>query len=76
MAAIECDRLVKCCKETVVVDEVTFRVEFGRVTGFLGLKGAGRATCLRMITGLVAPTSGTKCGDVGVDGSGPTHLSG
>ncbi|MEU7161963.1 ABC transporter ATP-binding protein [Streptomyces chrestomyceticus] len=59
MAAIECDRLTKRYKQTTVVDEVTFRVESGRVTGFLGPNGAGKTTCLRMITGLVAPTSGT-----------------
>jgi len=41
------------------VDDLTFDVGPGRVTGFLGPNGAGKTTTLRSLLGLVAPTSGT-----------------
>ncbi|MCL2542825.1 MAG: ABC transporter ATP-binding protein [Nocardioidaceae bacterium] len=41
------------------VDDLSFTVDPGRVTGFLGPNGAGKTTTLRMLLGLVAPTSGT-----------------
>lgn len=41
------------------MNDLTFTVEPGRVTGFLGPNGAGKTTTLRMLLGLVAPTSGT-----------------
>src|SRR5699024_1691051 len=40
------------------VDDLTFEVAPGRVTGFLGPNGAGKTTTLRMLLGLVRPTSG------------------
>ncbi len=42
------------------VDTLSFAVEPGSVTGFLGPNGAGKTTTLRMILGLVVPTSGTS----------------
>ncbi|MFD3923128.1 ATP-binding cassette domain-containing protein [Streptomyces sp. NPDC058595] len=42
-----------------VVDDLTFTVEPGAVTGFLGPNGAGKSTTMRMILGLDAPTAGT-----------------
>lgn len=41
------------------VDDLTFAVEPGRITGFLGPNGAGKTTTLRMLLGLIRPTSGT-----------------
>jgi ABC-2 type transport system ATP-binding protein len=41
------------------VDDLSFAVEPGRVTGFLGPNGAGKTTTLRMLLGLVRPTAGT-----------------
>ena len=41
------------------VEGLTFDVPAGRVTGFLGPNGAGKTTTLRMLLGLVTPTSGT-----------------
>jgi ABC-2 type transport system ATP-binding protein len=42
----------------MVVDDVTFRVVPGRLTGFVGANGAGKTTTMRMILGVLAPTSG------------------
>ncbi|MCL3862643.1 ABC transporter ATP-binding protein [Actinotalea sp. K2] len=53
------DHLSKSFGPVRAVDELSFRVEPGRVTGFLGPNGAGKTTTLRMLLGLVRPTSGT-----------------
>ena len=42
------------------VDQLSFTVEPGSVTGFLGPNGAGKTTTLRMLLGLVRPTAGTS----------------
>lgn len=41
------------------VDDLSFRVETGQVTGFLGPNGAGKSTTMKMIAGMLTPTSGT-----------------
>ena len=56
---IEANHLTKRYGKTVAVDEVSFTVKPGQVTGFLGPNGAGKSTTMRMILGLDAPTSGT-----------------
>ncbi|HNV41878.1 MAG TPA: ATP-binding cassette domain-containing protein [Ornithinibacter sp.] len=58
-ARIEVRGLTKRFGSFVAVDDLSFDVEPGRITGFLGPNGAGKTTSLRMILGLVNATSGT-----------------
>jgi len=57
-AAIEVAQLVKLYKTTRAVDDVSFRIARGSITGLLGGNGAGKTTTIAMIMGLVLPTSG------------------
>ncbi|MEV5648344.1 ABC transporter ATP-binding protein [Nocardia sp. NPDC052254] len=56
---IECRGLTKRYGATVAVDDLSFTVTPGKVTGFLGPNGAGKSTTMRMILGLDRPTAGT-----------------
>ncbi|WP_226436099.1 ABC transporter ATP-binding protein [Rhodococcus yananensis] len=56
---IEVTGLTKTYGSTTAVDDVTFTVRPGIVTGFLGPNGAGKSTTMRMILGLDTPTAGT-----------------
>jgi len=56
---IEVTGLSKRYGEKLAVDDLTFKVDPGIVTGFLGPNGAGKSTTMRMILGLDAPTAGT-----------------
>ena len=56
---IEARHLTKRHGHTVAVDEASFVVRPGRVTGFLGPNGAGKSTTMRMILGLDMPSSGS-----------------
>ncbi len=55
---IEVHSLTKTFGSFRAVDDLSFSVEPGRITGFLGPNGAGKTTTLRMILGLIRPTSG------------------
>jgi len=55
---IEVDRLSKRFGPVTAVDDLSFTVRPGRVTGFLGPNGAGKSTTMRVILGLDAATSG------------------
>lgn len=59
MAAIEIRGLSKRFGSILAVDDLSFAVARGTVTGFLGPNGAGKTTTLRMLLGLVEPTCGT-----------------
>ena len=56
---IEARGLTKRYGDKVAVDDLTFTVRPGMVTGFLGPNGAGKSTTMRMILGLDAPTHGS-----------------
>ncbi|PWW22040.1 ABC-2 type transport system ATP-binding protein [Geodermatophilus normandii] len=60
---IEVSGLTKQYGTRTVVDDVSFTLEPGTVTGFLGPNGAGKSTTMRMMTGLVPATSGTALVD-------------
>jgi ABC-2 type transport system ATP-binding protein len=57
-AAVEVRRLTKRYGRTLAVDDLSFQVEAGRVTGFIGPNGAGKSTTMRLVLGLDAPDAG------------------
>ena len=59
MAPVEIRGLSKRFRSVLAVNDLSFDIEAGRVTGFLGPNGAGKSTTLRALLGLVLPTSGT-----------------
>ena len=56
---IEARGLTKRYGDTLAVDDLSFQIRPGQVTGFLGPNGAGKSTTMRMILGLDDPTSGS-----------------
>jgi ABC-2 type transport system ATP-binding protein len=56
--AVETFNLVRQFGSFTAVDHISLRVERGRFFGFLGPNGAGKSTTIKMLTGLLAPTSG------------------
>ena len=58
-SAITLAGLSKSFGAVTAVDDLSFEVGYGRVVGFLGPNGAGKTTTLRMLMGLIEPTSGT-----------------
>src|SRR5260370_20946407 len=59
MSTISFQKLTKRYGPVLAVDDVSFDVPPGRVTGFLGPNGSGKTTTLRILLGLAAPTAGT-----------------
>ena len=57
--AVEVKELTRTYGEFVAVDHVSFEVKTKEVFGFLGPNGAGKTTTIKMLTGLVPPSSGT-----------------
>jgi len=73
MNAIVVSDLTKRFGDFVAVDHLTFEVRQGEIFGFLGSNGAGKSTTIRMLCGLLKPTSGTATVagiDVGRDPEG------
>src|SRR5437588_28745 len=58
-AAIATENLTRRFGDLVAVQDVALRVEPGQFYGFLGPNGAGKSTTIKMLTGLLAPTSGS-----------------
>ena len=63
MTAIELHGLTKRFGDVTAVDDLSLELHEGSITGFLGPNGAGKTTTLRMLVGLVAPTSGSATFD-------------
>ncbi|MBV8262816.1 MAG: ribosome-associated ATPase/putative transporter RbbA, partial [Candidatus Eremiobacteraeota bacterium] len=57
--AIEAEGLTKSFGAFTAVDHVSFKIEKGEIFGFLGSNGCGKSTTMKMLTGLLPPTSGT-----------------
>jgi ABC-2 type transport system ATP-binding protein len=72
---IEAQNLTKRYGEKTAVDDLTFKVRPGIVTGFLGPNGSGKSTTMRLIVGLDAPSQGTVTvgGNAYRDYSAPLH---
>jgi ABC-type multidrug transport system ATPase subunit len=64
---LEARSLTKRFGDFTAVDAVSFQVPQGKVFGFLGPNGSGKSTTIRMLTGLLTPTSGTATGFDGLD---------
>jgi ABC-2 type transport system ATP-binding protein len=56
--AIEVDHLVKKFASFCAVDDISFNIEKGKIFGFLGPNGSGKSTTIRMLCGVLHPTSG------------------
>jgi ABC-2 type transport system ATP-binding protein len=56
---IETDKLTKRFGDFIATNEITFKVYAGEIFGFLGANGAGKTTAMRMLCGLLAPSSGS-----------------
>ena len=57
-SAIEVENLTRRFGKFTAVDNISFKVEKGKIFGFLGANGAGKSTTIRMLCGLLAPSSG------------------
>jgi ABC-2 type transport system ATP-binding protein len=75
---IEAHQLTKRYGDKTAVEDLSFTVRPGIVTGFLGPNGAGKSTTMRMVLGLDAPTSGsvTVNGRAYIDHPAPLHQVG
>ena len=57
--SVEVENLARRFGDFVAVDNISFRVREGQIFGFLGPNGAGKSTTIRMLAGILEPTSGT-----------------
>jgi ABC-2 type transport system ATP-binding protein len=70
MARIAFDRVTKRYGAVTAVDDLSFTLDPGSITGFIGANGAGKSTALRVLLGLTRPTSGSAT----IDGLGYGQL--
>src|SRR5213594_4315555 len=63
MALLSLERVCKRFDGVTAVDSVSFAVDPGEVVGFLGPNGAGKTTTMRMLLGILRPTSGEAAVD-------------
>src|ERR1700690_3739415 len=56
--AISADKLTRKFGKFTAVDEISFEIPYGAIFGFLGANGAGKSTTIRMLCGILEPTSG------------------
>lgn len=68
---VKTNNITKCYRKQKVINNVNMRVKKGAIYGFIGLNGAGKSTCIRLISGLTKPNKGsielfsaTSIGDV------------
>ena len=59
MYSIETSKLTKRFKEKVVVNEIDLKIKQGELFALLGVNGAGKTTTIKMLSGLILPTSGS-----------------
>jgi ABC-type multidrug transport system ATPase subunit len=64
---LRCTNLTRKFGSFTAVDNVSFEIPRGKVFGFLGPNGSGKSTTIRMLTGLLKPTSGSATGFGGLD---------
>lgn len=57
--AIETQKLTRHFGKLIAVDQVSFSLSYGEIFGFLGANGSGKSTTIRMLCGILEPTSGT-----------------
>jgi ABC-2 type transport system ATP-binding protein len=57
--AIETEELTRKFDDLIAVDHINFKIRYGEIFGFLGANGSGKSTTIRMLCGILAPTSGT-----------------
>lgn len=57
---IRTENISKSFKDVHAVTDVSINVEKGEIYGFLGLNGAGKTTTIRMLLGMIKPTSGSS----------------
>jgi ABC-2 type transport system ATP-binding protein len=58
-SAIKIDHLCRVFGDRTVLDDINFEVSQGQIHGFLGPNGAGKSTTMKIIAGIIAPTSGS-----------------
>lgn len=56
--SVRVEELIRAFEDLVAVDHLNFDIPAGRMTGFVGANGAGKTTTMRMIVGVLKPTSG------------------